>query len=39
MSAKLSGLGGDLACAHDAPPGNTVMWKGISCLTDIEPVS
>jgi hypothetical protein len=24
------------ACAGDAPPGNTVIWRGMSRLTDIE---
>jgi len=27
---------GYLARANDAPPGNTVMWRGVSRLTDIE---
>lgn len=33
---KLARLGGYLARAHDGPPGNTVMWRGLSRLTDIE---
>ena len=33
---KLARLGGYLARAHDAPPGNKVMWRGLSRLTDIE---
>lgn len=28
-------LGGYLARANDAPPGNIVMWRGLSRLTDI----
>ena len=33
---KLAKLGGYLARAHDPPPGNTVMWRGLSRLTDIR---
>jgi len=33
---KLACLGGYLARAHDPPPGNTVIWPGLSRLTDIE---
>jgi hypothetical protein len=33
---KLARLGGYLARAHDGPPGNTVLWRGISRLTDIQ---
>src|SRR5258708_4836793 len=33
---KLARLGGYLARAHDPPPGNMVMWRGLSRLTDIE---
>lgn len=33
---KLACLGGYLARANDGPPGNTVMWRGLSRLTDIE---
>ena len=34
--AQLAKLGGYLARTSDPPPGNTVMWRGISRLTDIE---
>jgi hypothetical protein len=33
---KLTRLGGYLARASDAPPGNRVVWRGLSRLTDIE---
>ena len=33
---KIAMLGGYLARANDAPPGNIVMWRGLSRLTDIE---
>src|SRR6202008_4203043 len=33
---KLARLGGYLARTHDPPPGNTVVWRGLSRLTDIE---
>ena len=33
---KIARLGGYLARAQDAPPGNLVMWRGLSRLTDIE---
>ena len=33
---KLAKLGGYLGRASDAPPGNTVMWRGLSRLTDIQ---
>ncbi|BAV66910.1 transposase (plasmid) [Sphingobium cloacae] len=33
---KLARLGGYLARAHDPPPGNMVMWRGLARLTDIE---
>ena len=33
---KVARLGGYLARANDPPPGNTVMWRGMSRLTDIE---
>jgi hypothetical protein len=33
---KLARLGGYLARAHDPPPGNTVIWRGLSRLTDID---
>jgi hypothetical protein len=32
---KLARLGGYLARASDPPPGNTVIWRGLSRLTDI----
>ncbi len=32
---KLARLGGYLARASDSPPGNIVMWRGLSRLTDI----
>ncbi|MCP3468177.1 IS4 family transposase [Bradyrhizobium sp. CCGUVB23] len=33
---KIARLGGYLARASDPPPGNTVIWRGLSRLTDIE---
>ena len=33
---KLARLGGYLARVSDPPPGNNVMWRGLSRLTDIE---
>ena len=33
---KVARLGGYLARASDAPPGNTVMWRGMQRLTDIQ---
>lgn len=33
---QLARLGGYLARTGDAPPGNTVMWRGLSRLTDIS---
>jgi Transposase DNA-binding len=33
---KLAQLGGYLARAADPPPGNLVMWRGISRLNDIQ---
>lgn len=33
---RLAQLGGYLARANDPPPGNTVMWRGIRRLTDIQ---
>ena len=33
---KIARLGGYLARAKDPPPGDTVMWRGLSRLTDIE---
>lgn len=32
---KVARLGGYLARANDPPPGNTVMWRGLTRLTDI----
>jgi hypothetical protein len=32
---KIARLGGYLARANDPPPGNTVMWRRLSRLTDI----
>ncbi len=32
---KIARLGGYLARAKDPPPGNAVMWRGVSRLTDI----
>ncbi len=33
---KLARLGGYLARSSDPPPGNIVIWRGLSRLTDIE---
>jgi hypothetical protein len=33
---QLACLGGYLARGSDAPPGNAVIWRGLSRLTDIE---
>lgn len=33
---KLACLGGYLARSHDPPPGNMVIWRGMSRLTEIE---
>ncbi len=33
---RLARLGGYLARASDPPPGNTVIWRGMARLTDIE---
>lgn len=33
---KLAQLGGYLARTHDPPPGNKVIWRGMTRLTDIE---
>jgi hypothetical protein len=33
---KIARRGGYLARAHDPPPGNTVIWRGLSRLTDIQ---
>ena len=32
---KLARLGGYLARTSDPPPGNTVVWRGLTRLTDI----
>ncbi len=32
---QLARLGGYLARASDPPPGNTVIWRGMTRLTDI----
>ena len=33
---KIAKLGGYLARKHDPPPGNIVMWRGLSRLSDIS---
>jgi hypothetical protein len=33
---KLARLGGYLARAKDPPPGNTIIWRGLTRLTDIQ---
>ena len=33
---KIARLGGYLARAKDPPPGNAVLWRGVSRLTEIE---
>lgn len=33
---KLARLGGYLARAKDPPPGNTVLWRGLTRMTDIQ---
>jgi hypothetical protein len=33
---KIARLGGYLARTRDPPPGSTVMWRGLSRLTDIK---
>ena len=33
---QVAQLGGYLARAGDSPPGNKVIWKGLSRLTDIQ---
>ncbi len=33
---ELARIGGYLARGKDPPPGNTVMWRGLSRLTDIH---
>jgi hypothetical protein len=32
----LARLGGYLARAHDPPPGNLILWRGIARLTDMN---
>jgi hypothetical protein len=32
---KFARLGGHLVRTHDPPPSNTVIWRGLSRLTDI----
>lgn len=34
--SKLACLGGYLARTHDPPPGNIVIWRGLSRLTEIQ---
>jgi hypothetical protein len=34
-TTQLARLGGYLARKGDPPPGNTVMWRGLTRLTDI----
>ena len=33
---KLAKLGGYLARAHDGPPGNKVIWRGLSRLINVQ---
>ena len=33
---RIARLGGYLARAKDPPPGNAVMWRGMSRLNDVE---
>ena len=33
---KIAQLGGYLARASDSPPGNTVMWRGMRRLADMQ---
>jgi hypothetical protein len=33
---RIARLGGYFARANDAPPRNTVMWRGLCRLTDIQ---
>jgi len=33
---EIARLGGYLARKNDGPPGNRVMWRGLSRLSDIE---
>ncbi len=34
--ARIARLGGYLARSGDPPPGNLVMWRGLSRLTDVH---
>jgi hypothetical protein len=34
--SKITRLGGYLARAKNSPPGNAVIWRGVSRLTNIE---
>jgi hypothetical protein len=34
---KVASLGSDLARINDPPPGNIVMWRGLSRFTDVVP--
>jgi hypothetical protein len=36
VSTRERCVGGYLARTHDPPPGNIVIWRGLSRLTDIE---
>jgi hypothetical protein len=36
LGTKIARLGSHLARANDPLPDNTVMWRGLSRLTDIE---
>ena len=33
---KLARLGGYLARSHDPPPGNTLLWRSLTRLTDVQ---
>lgn len=33
---EIARLGGYLACSHDPPPGNLIMWRGWSRLMDTQ---
>ena len=33
---SIAKLGGYIARASDPPPGNMIMWRGLSRLTDIQ---
>jgi hypothetical protein len=34
---KIGQLGGYLARTNDLPPGNTIMWRGMRRLADMQP--